>query len=274
MSAPKVTYGNNQIVSVIPGQLNGYEVDFVGISQQTEPFLTLIGSFSSSAGTTLSSVAVVGTSSHALAYGSMSFFPLSIGVIANGVHLSYGNLTLNQQTANVTLNGVSSVTNDSMLTVLGGRYHTARYTLHGSVNVGNGSTANFEEAQLSGGGTFNENSATAKVALKVANSSLHVTITQGMLSLKDGMSFLGTIREGASGTTEIFNASAAIKETFNQSTGVLDLLNSAGANVASVKFTGSATLYATPDAATGAIDITNARHTGSLPVVFSHGVAA
>jgi hypothetical protein len=247
MSAPKVTYGNNQIVSVIPGQLNGYEVDFAGISQQTEPFLTLIGSFSSSAGTTLSSVAVA--SSHALAYGSMSFFPLSIGVIANGVHLSYGNLTLNQQTANVTL-------------------------LHGSVNVGNGSTANFEEAQLSGGGTFNENSATAKVALKVADSSLHVTITQGMLSLKDGMSFLGTIREGASGTTEIFNASAAVKETFNQSTGVLDLLNSAGANVASVKFTGSATLYATPDAATGAIDITNARHTGSLPVVFSHGVAA
>jgi hypothetical protein len=277
MSTPKVTYGNGQNIYSDSGQLNGYEVDFAGTSQLTEPFLTITGNLPPAApyaSTTLSSVEVHGSSSHALAYGSLGFSPLSAGVITNGIHMSYGDLTLNQQMAKVTLGGTSIVNNDSTLTVLGGRYHAARYTLNGTVFVGNGSTVNAEEALFSGGGSINLNAATATVDLKTADTSIQVNINSGMLSLKDGMSFLGTIHEAAAGTTKIFNTLDAVKETFNQSTGVLDLLNSAGANVASVRFTGSATLYATRDLVTGAMDITNTHQTGSLPVVFSHGLAA
>ena len=277
MSTPHVTYGNGQRIGSSPGRLNGYEVVFAGTAQQTEPILTISGSLPPAvpyASTTLYSVEVHGTSSLALAYGYLGFNPLSTGVIANGIHMSYGDFTLNQQGAKVTLSGTSVINNDSTLTVLGGRYHTAPYTLNGTVFVGSGSTVNADEAQLSGGGSINLNAATAAADLKTADTSIHVNVNSGVLSLKDGMSFLGTIHEASTGTTEIFNSLAAVRETFNQSTGVLDLLNSAGANVASVKFAGSATLYATPDAATGAIDITNTHHTGSLPVVFSHGVAA
>ena len=63
--------------------------------------------------------------------------------------MSYGDFTLNQQGAKVTLSGTSVINNDSTLTVLGGRYHTAPYTLNGTVFVGNGSTVNADEAQLS-----------------------------------------------------------------------------------------------------------------------------
>ena len=75
-----------------------------------------------------------------------------------------------------------------------------------------------------------------------------------MLSLTNGISFLGTITDSAPGSSRIgpiasvsvYNALDAVQETFNETTGVLKLFNAKDQMVANLRFAGSGDLYATP----------------------------
>jgi hypothetical protein len=91
----------------------------------------------------------------------------------------------------------------------------------------------------------------------------------GTLVANDGMRIQGTIYETPNAVTDVLNAKTAVKEIFDRSTGVLDLVDQSGADVASLKFAGAATLYTTPNVA-GGMDITTGHHVGSLPVIFIH----
>jgi hypothetical protein len=100
-----------------------------------------------------------------------------------------------------------------------------------------------------------------------------------MLSLTNGMSFLGTItdsaptasRIGPISSVAVYNAMDAVQETFNQTTGVLDLFSAQGTEVANLKFAGTGDLYATPTTglATNYISISSHPSAGALPVTFT-----
>ena len=124
---------------------------------------------------------------------------------------------------------------------------------------------------MTGTGKINLIGRTTLARLGSVGSDIVVNLHKGVLALNDGMHFLGTIHEQATAKTEVFNAMSAVKEIFSQSTGVLDLVDAQGADVAVIRFgAGAPPLYATPNAVTGAMDITRAQHAGSLPVLLSH----
>jgi hypothetical protein len=265
---PSVTYGNGARINVTSPFLNGDNVIFTGTSAATEPLVYLDDGVVN----TLNSLAVTGHSASALAFGEILIYPPNPGnlVIANGIHLSYGDLTITfANGGSATLNGISSVTNNSTFDALGGRYQADPYILNGSLTVSNHSTADFSFAPLQGGGTVDiETGATVDVSRVAAG--LNIDLNSGTLVASNtygAMSFLGTIHEAAAGTTDVLNATTAVKEVLHASTGMLDLLDQAGTTVAALKFAGASTLYTTPDGH-GGMDITTTHHTGSLPTVF------
>ena len=274
MSHPSVTYGNGANVNVTTPFLNGYNVTLAGTSQANEPIVRFVDT---NVANTLSSVSEYGHSAHALAYDEITMNPFDQPglTVTNGIVLSFGKLAMGSSDGGATtIGGTSVITNDSTFTASGGRYQADATVLKGAMIVAGGSTADFSRAPLQGNGTiYVEGSSTVDVNKVVAG--LHVDVLSGKLvdtngfGASGGMSFLGTIDETAGGTTDVLNATTAVEETFNRSTGVLDLLNKSGVDVAQLKFAGASTLYTTPDAA-GGMDITTAHHAGSLPTIFVH----
>jgi hypothetical protein len=106
-----------------------------------------------------------------------------------------------------------------------------------------------------------------------------VVLDGGMLSLTNGMNFLGTITDSAHGSSrigpissvDVYNALGAARETFNQTTGVLNLFDARGTELANLKFTGRGELYAAPTTglATNYIAITSHPSAGALPVTLT-----
>jgi hypothetical protein len=264
---PRSIIQNDQIFTAYLNQLNNYDVVFAGSDPigSTTPALNIIGD------TALNTVSVVG-SDLAQHHGSIQMGKVVSLTVSNGVHLSNGTLSVNESPVDqFALNGNSTLDSNSTLTV-GGFSGAGAARVNGAVWLQSGSTVDMESDVVTGAGKINLTGANTLARLGSVGSDIVVNLNMGVLALKDGMHFLGTIHEQASTETQVFNAMSAVKEVFTQSSDVLDLVDAQGANVAVIGFgAGAAPLYATPDAATGAVDITRTQQAGSLPVIFPHG---
>ena len=268
----KVTYSNAGFVT--NPVINGYEVTFAGAGPgvYSGDVPTLV--FSDGANHTLTSIIETGHSAQALSYGVAEFSYPRAGnaTITYGIHLSYGNLAIGSANGGTwTINGVSTITNDSVLNAWGGRNHADPLVINGWMTVSHGSTADFSFAPVQGRGMIDIESGGTVTADRIA-AGLHIYVgCDGKLVTGTvfKMAFLGTIHETASGVVEVPNAKTVTSELFDRSTGVLDLLDKSGAVVDRLKFSGAHMLYTTPDGH-GGMDITTAHHAGSLPVFFAH----
>jgi hypothetical protein len=177
----------------------------------------------------------------------------------------------------VAFNGNSSLTHRGILVATGYR-GISDYTLNGTMTIDGTSVANFSVVTMKGGGTFHLTGADSKLWLGSTGAGTHVVLDGGTLDLTNGMSFLGTITDSAPGTSrigamasvDVFNAMSAASETFDRSTGMLNLFDAQGTQVAALKFAGSGDLYAVPTSGleTNYIAITPHASAGALPVTF------
>jgi hypothetical protein len=180
----------------------------------------------------------------------------------------------------VTLNGSSYVLNDSTFTASGGKYNYAgnSFTLNGSLTVGNNSIANFNNAPLHGPGTVNINAGSI-VDMHSLLAGLHVDVGSAGRLFLQSPNDAGTINEAPGGFVFVGGAAtSAAREVFHQATGVMDLLNRAGAQVSSVQFAPGSHEYASTldlrtagGVVTGSMEITaNPHFPGNLPTTFTH----
>jgi hypothetical protein len=254
--------------------VNGYNIIFAGTGPgvYSGDVPTLV--FSDGANHTLNSIIETGHSAQALSYGVAEFsYPLAgNATIAHGIHLSYGNLELGSANGGTwTIDGSSMITNDSVFTSWGGRYHADPLVINGRMTVSHGSTADFSSAPVQGSGTIDIESGGTVTVDRIA-AGLHIDVGRGgrlVTGTYSKMAFLGTIHETASGVVDVPNAKTVTSELFDRSTGVLDLLDNSGALVDRLKFSGARMLFTTPDGH-GGMDIMTAHHAGSLPVFFAH----
>ena len=99
--------------------------------------------------------------------------------LTHGVSLSYGNLTITGDTGGtVTLDGASTVTNDSTFIATGGQVFNSPFVLNGSMTVSHESTADFHNATLEGHGTVNIE-AGSMVDMSTVLAGLHVNVAKG-----------------------------------------------------------------------------------------------
>jgi hypothetical protein len=133
-----------------------------------------------------------------------------------------------------------------------------------------------DDVAVSGGGTFHLTGGAALLRVGAVAAGETVVLDGGMLSLADGMNFLGTItdaapavsRIGPTASVDVYNALDAVRETFNPTTGMLDLYNAQGTEVTGLRFAGTGELYAAPTTSlpTNYIAITSHPTSGALPV--------
>jgi hypothetical protein len=196
----------------------------------------------------------------------------------NGLLVSSATMTLSEQFgANVVLGGVSQVEHGSTLTATLFRGYGA-YTVNGVMAIDGSSTVNMDYVTVGGSGQFHLTGEDALLRMGSVGTGNTVVLDGGMLSLANGMNFQGTItdsapaasRIGLFSSVDVYNAMSAVRETFNETTGILNLFDANGGTVANLKFAGTGDLYAAPTTgmATNYVAITS--HPGGLPVTISH----
>jgi hypothetical protein len=277
MRTPTVTFGQGASVFVSTPFLDHQDVGLSGKAFSAEPVIYFNDGNQIGGGRVLnndlSSVVVQGTA-NAPSYGMLYIYPpiKSDVTIDHGIKLSQGNLTT--QTVNggkFILNGNSVVTNSSTWFAGAGQYHADPTVINGLVTVSNGSSVDFADTPVQGTGTIDiESGSTVTLDRVVAGLNIDVGHS-GLLvdmNLPHGQNVFATIHEGLGGHVDVLDAIKATVEIFNQSTGVLDLLNQTGTKVAELTFAGSSNLYTRPDGV-GGMMITNAHHDGALPTVFT-----
>lgn len=201
----------------------------------------------------------------------------------NGLKVSLATLTFSESFgASVVLGGTSQISNGSTMTATPYRGYSA-YTVNGTMAIDGSSTVNMDAVSVNGSGTFHLTGEDGLLRLGSVAPGNTVNLDGGMLSLANGMDFLGTItdsapaasRIGAFASVDVYNAMTAVQETFNETTGVLNLFDATGAMVANLKFAGTGDLYAAPASgmtATGLVTnyIAITSHPGGLPVTITH----
>lgn len=196
----------------------------------------------------------------------------------NGLLVSSATLTFSELFgSSVVLGGSSKVVNGSTMTATPYRGYSA-YTVNGTMTIDGSSTVNMDHVSVNGSGTFQLTGEDALLRLGTVSPSATIKLDGGMLSLADGMNFLGTItdsapaasRIGAFSSVDVYNAMTAVRETFNETTGILNLFDAQGGMVADLIFAGEGDLFAAPTSglATNYIAITS--HPGGLPVTITH----
>jgi hypothetical protein len=196
----------------------------------------------------------------------------------SGMLISSATMTLSERFgANLVLGGVSQVVHGSTLTATLFRGY-GTYTVNGVMTIDATSTVNMDYVSITGSGQFHLTGEDALARMGSVGSGNTVVLDGGMLSLANGMDFQGTItdsapaasRIGAFSSVDVYNAMNAVRETFNETTGILNLFDANGGMVANLKFTGTGDLYAAPTTgmATNYIAITS--HPGGLPVTITH----
>ena len=258
---------------ISPGQWNGDGVTFAGTIAAAGqiPTVTVTGS------NTLAGIADSGTGSSP-GFGEFDLMPSS-ALTTTGLTVSAATLWMNERpSSSVTLNGTSRIANAGTLTATG-YPGVSSYTVNGTMSIDGSSTVNMDYVAVNGRGTFHLTGNNALLRAGSVGSGETVVLDGGMLSLTNGIRFLGTITDSAPGASRIgrlasvavYNALDAVRETFNETTGVLALFNIQGGMVANLRFAGSGDLYAAPTSglATNFISITS-RPAGALPFTFTH----
>lgn len=268
----KHTIHNGQSITVNADQWDGDGLAFAGTSAlygQT-PTVTFFGT------NTLAYISDVGSSTiHD--YGAIN---LGVGAALStrGMNVNAGTLSISERPgASMTFNGTSQVVNGSTLTATG--YSGAgNYTLNGTMNIDGSSTVNMDYVKVGGVGTIHLTGENALLRMGSVGAGETVVLDGGMLSLTNGMNFLGTITDSAPASSRIgpiasvavYNAMDAVQEIFNRTTGSLDLFNAQGTEVAKLTFAGTGDLYAAPTTglATNYMSITSHPSAGALAVSF------
>jgi hypothetical protein len=263
---------NGQSALISADQWDGSGAVFAGTSDAAgqTPTVTLTGP------NTLTSVVDIGTTA-AAGFGAINLMPGGALTTA-GLTISAATLWVSERPgSSVTFNGTSRIVNASTLTATG-YPGVSSYNVNGTMNIDGSSTVNMDYVAVTGIGTFHLTGEDALLRAGSVSAGETVVLDGGMLSLTNGISFLGTITDSAPGSSRIgpiasvsvYNALDAVRETFNETTGVLNLFNIQDQVVANLKFAGSGDLYATPTSglATNFISITS-HATGSLPHSFT-----
>ncbi len=263
---------NGQLASVQAGQWNNDSVTFAGTTSIAgqEPSVTFTGS------NTLSNVAI-SASGATHDYGAINVAAGSALATA-ALSVIDATLSVNERPgSSVTFNGISTISNGSTLTATG--YSGAgSYSVNGTMNIDGSSTVNMDYVAVAGTGTFHLAGANALLRAGHVAAGDTVKLDGGMLSLTNGMTFLGTVTDSSPSTSRIasgasvavYNALDAVRESFDLTTGALDLYNVHGTEVASIKFAGHGVLYAaaTTGLATNYIEISSHSLAGALPTSF------
>lgn len=264
---------NGQSATVAAGQWDGDSLAFAGTSstEGQTPTVTFTGA------NTLTTVTDTGPAT-ATGYAAIALMPGG-ALTTTGLTVNHASLSISEHPGtSVTFDGISHVRNDSTLTATG-YAGTGSVTVNGTMNIDGTSTVNMDDITIAGSGTFDLAGANAVLRAGSVGSGETVVLDGGMLSLANGMDFLGTItdstpalsRIGALSSIDVYNALDATQESFDQTTGVLNLFNAQGTEVTSLKFAGTGDLYAAPTSglATNYIAITSHPSAGALPVTFT-----
>lgn len=262
--------GNGQTTVVSASQWNS---DSLAFSGATSPGAT--ATFTGP--NTLATIADTGTAS-AHGFGTIS---VAVGgsLATNGLQVDHATLSLTERpSTSATFAGISQISNGSTLTATGFG-GTGNYAVNDVMTIDGSSTVNMNYVSLSGSGTIALSGSNALLRAGTVAAGETVKLDGGMLSLTNGMHFLGTITDSqpaasriASGASVgIYNAFDAVSETFNRTTGMLKLLNAQGTAVASLTFAGHGDLYAAPTTglATNYIAISSHASAGMMPVTFT-----
>jgi hypothetical protein len=268
------TLHNGQLVTVSTGKLDGSNLTFAGASSAAgqTPSVIFIGRNS------LTNVTDNGTTG-AAGYGAINLAP-GVALTTAGLTVSAATLWLSELPgSSVTFNGDSRISNGSTLTATG-YADTGIYNVSGTMTIDGTSAVNMDAVAVTGSGTIHLTGESALLRAGNVGAGETVVLDGGMLSLTDGMKFLGTITDSAPGSSRIgpissvgvYNALDAVRETFSETTGMLSLFNAHGSEVARLKFAGKGDLYAAPTSglATNFILITPHPSAAALPVTFTN----
>lgn len=266
----KHTIYNGQSMTVSAGRWDGDSLSFTGTSNLSYPTVTFSGP------NTLAYVADIGSAA-THGYGAINVAPGG-ALTTHGLKVSAATLSISERPGtNVTFDGTSQVLNGSTLTATGDA-GTGSYTLNGTMNIDGSSIVNMDYVQLSGSGTMHLTGENALLRAGNVGTGETVVLDGGMLSLTNGMNFLGTITDSAPSASRIgpissvaiYNAMDAVQEIFNRSTGALNLFNAQGTEVAKLQFAGTGDLYAAPTTglATNYMAITSHPAAGAIAVSF------
>lgn len=264
---------NGQSASVAASQWKGDQLAFApnGAAAGASPVVTFTGANTLAGVTDIAAAAAPGGATISLIPGA--------ALIIGGLTVDRATLLFSERpSASVTFNGTSHIGNNSTLTATG-YGGQGKYQLNGTMAIDGSSTVNMDYVSVTGNGTFHLYGESALLRVGAVGAGETVTLDGGMLSLANGMSFLGTITDSAPAASRIgpiaavavYNTMDAVREVFNQTTGTLDLFNAQGSETAHLKFAGAGTLYAAPTVgmATNYISITSHAYAGSLPVTLT-----
>jgi hypothetical protein len=266
-----ITLHSSQSVVVYNGAWTGdsLNLDGVGGSEDAAPLVTFTG---------VNALAyVIDAGAHGIqGYGAIAVATAST-LTLNGLTVSDATMTFSERFGSaLTLGGMTRILHGSTLTATPYRGYSA-YTVDGTMAIDGSSTVNMDYVGVNGTGTFHLTGEDALLRMGSVGAGNTVVLDGGMLSLANGMSFQGTItdstaaasRIGVFSSVDIYNAMDAVQETFNRTTGMLDLFNAQRGEVANLKFAGTGNLYAAPTTglATNYVAITS--HPGGLPVTFT-----
>ncbi len=266
----KHVLGNGQSAVVSANQWNGDSLAFSGTASPA-PAATFTGA------NTLASIIDAGTAT-AHGFGTINM-AMGGSLVSNGLQASYATISLTERPgSSVALDGTTQISNGSTLTATGFG-GVSNYAVNGTMAIDGSSTANMDYVAISGTGTIALSGANALLRAGTVGAGDTVRLDGGVLSLTDGMHFLGKITDStpaasriASGASvDIYNALSAVSETFDRTSGVLKLLNAQGATVANLSFAGHGDLYAAPTTglATNYVAISSHASAGMLPVTFT-----
>ena len=271
MTVHNLNNGNSAYVT--SGQWNGDSLVFAGTS--SAPYQMPTVSFSGP--DSLTRVSDVGTAT-ATAYGTINLTPGG-ALTTGGLTLRHGVLSINERPGTgVTFNGTSQIGNASALTATG-YAGMGKYTVNGTMNIDGTSTVSMDSVAVSGTGTFHLTGNSALLRVSSVTAGETVVLDGGMLSIANGMQFLGTITNsaptvspiGSLASVDVYNAIGAASGTFSQGTGMLNLYTAQGGEVASLKFAGTGKLYAAPTTglATNYMAISSHPSAGMLPITYT-----
>ena len=266
------TIYNSQSLTVSTEQWDGDGVVFGGSSDSAgeTPTVTFAGHNALTNIDASGSAALPG-------FGFINLSPRS-SLSTTGLTVIHSTLFIREGYAStIAINGTSSIGNGSTLTATGSG-GLGRYDINGTINIDGSSTVNMDYVAVTGSGIFHLMGEDALLRAGSFGAGNTVVLDGGMLSLTNGMDFLGTITDSAPAASRIgpissvavYNAMGAVQETFDRTTGVLGLFDASGAQLANLKFAGSGDLYATRTngLSTNYVSITSHPSAGALPVSF------